>query len=101
MDLREFVREIARTVLECEKPVPGAALESGLVQQKMRLEFIFAAIAERAECGSIEHAEYLTTWAYGKPPQEVEVSGKDGGPIFVIDVPSAVVKRALNQEKRT
>lgn len=85
-DLKEFVRGIAQAVLEA----PSAE------SQRTELQLILEAARDKAKAGSLEHAEFLLTWAYGKPPQEMEVTGAGGGPI-VIDIGSAVARRAQKE----
>jgi hypothetical protein len=98
-EAKALARQVAQAVLAEEIDPPGKLPGSELVRKKTRLRVIFETDAELAQGGSTEHQKILLEWAYGRPPQEVEVTGKNGGPILTFDIPSAVAERAMEQEK--
>lgn len=65
------------------RPSKGQALADLLDKAWPEADRIDAvkAIAIRAVLGDVEAFKALMNWAYGRPPQALELSGKDGGPI--------------------
>ena len=61
--------------------------------EKTAMEAVFMSLRLRAIKGDVSAARLLIEYAYGKPNQNISVTGEDGGPI-------KVVSTGLNSDER-
>lgn len=93
-DAKEMARQVARTVL-----AQVDVKEPDETKRKNRLQIIFETCADRAQSGALDHAAFLMKWAYGNPPEEVMLRGAGDDGAIVIDLESAVMRRAQEAAK--
>lgn len=53
----------------------------------------FRVLEKAMEDGDVEAAKIILAYAWGRPPQSVEVTGKDGGPLEVADARERIAQR--------
>jgi Family of unknown function (DUF5681) len=79
------------------RPAKGQALADLLDKAWPEADRIVAiqSIAIKAACGDVDAFKALMSWTYGRPPQALELSGKDGGPIETSSAAQEAAAREL------